>query len=72
MSNIAYKSDKEWDGWREGEMRNEGVNQCINGRMVYHQLDAIVGENVKVLKGYWAAAFKNIKDCVLKILLSVC
>lgn len=63
MSNIAYKSDKEWDGWREGEMRNEGVNQCINGRMVYHQLDAIVGENVKV-------SFKNTRDCVLKICTS--
>ena len=63
MSNIAYKSDKEWDGWREGEMRNEGVNQCINGRMVKHQLDAIVGENVKV-------SFKNTRDCVLKICTS--
>ena len=59
MSNIAYKSDKEWDGWREGEMRNEGVNQCINGRMVKHQLDAIVGENVKV-------SFMNTRerDCI--------
>ena len=63
MSNIAYMSDKEWDGWRGGEMKNEGVNQCINGRMVKHQLDAIVGENVKV-------PFKNTIDCVLKICTS--